>query len=201
MEPDGFDRDHLSPAAAVSLALALLDQGELHEVRGVLESLLESLGEAGSPVHRVAPSLPHPAGFPVLPDATLAAATAATLALVGSLDDEGFERAFDGAEVEEELLLHADGVAAQVLDAIPAEASDEIVPGASSPFATRTFADLLARQGHEAEAENLRSALGGREDGSPAPHDTDPAPDAAEPPDRVVNTLERWLLNLGRTPA
>lgn len=198
MEPDGFDRDHLSPAAAVSLALALLDQGEIHEARGVLESLLESLGGAGSPAHFMEPSLPPPAGFPVLPDTTLAAAT---LALVGNLDDEGFERAFDGAEVEQELLLHADGVAEQVLDAIPAEVSDEIVPVSGSPFATRTFADLLQRQGHEAEAENLRSALGGREDDSPVPHESGSPPDAAEPLDRVVNTLERWLLNLGRTPA
>lgn len=190
---------HDSPAAAVALALALLDLGETQELRRVLESLLEAFGETAGSTHREAPILLPAPSYGGIPDATLAAATAATLELVGSLDDVGFEQAFDEAEVEHELLQHADVVAEQVLEAIPAEPADEILPGADSPFATRTFADLLERQGHEAEAQSLRSVLGGRDesDGAIAPE----ASSAGEPRERVLATLERWLENLGRNAA
>lgn len=198
-EAERIARDALArrrhPAAHVALALALLDRGEGEQARHCLEGLLEVLLEGG--VSREESPDATPASFGVLPDATLAEATAATLELVGSLEAEGLDRAFEAAEVEDELLVRAEDVAERVLDELPAEASEEIVPDDGSPFATRTFAELLERQGHEAEAALVRSRLADRPSGAPAgPATRVEAPDAL-----VLATLESWLENLRRTAA
>ena len=186
-------------AVRVALALALLDQGELDEARHALESLLEVLA-GDEALHHGAGFGSYAANAGMISDGTLAAATAATLELVGSLDDDGFERAMQEAEVQRELMLDADEVAEQALREVPAELPDEILPSADSPFATRTFADLLERQGHEFEAETLRSSLAGRPQDS-AQRADGPQGAAEQASVRVQATLEQWLENLRRTAA
>jgi len=191
-------------AARTALALALLDLGELDEARHSLEVLLEGLGAEphGAGLRGDDVFAPHHAAM--IPDTTLAAATAATLELADAFDDASFERAIETAEAERELMLDAHGVAEQVLREIPAEVPDEILPAPDSPFATRTFAELLERQGHEAEAESLRSALAARPAGESAGEADEQGVlrDAgAVRRAQLVAKLERWLENLGRTAA
>jgi hypothetical protein len=199
-------------ALRVALALALLDLGELEDARHSLEGVIDGL--AGDESARQHGHGHFGAGHgAMIPDTTLAAATAATLELVSSLDVElvgaideaSFERAFEQAETQPELMLDADDVAERVLRDVPAEPRDELLPSADSPLATRTFADLLARQGHDSVAESLRSTLASRPYEAADAHSTpggssDPEAqiDARE---RVVGTLERWLENLRRTAA
>ncbi len=185
-------------SARVALALALLDQGSVDDVRHVLETLFETLmGDVT--FHGETPFGHAEAHTAMIPDGTLAAATAATLELVTSFDDASFERAMAEAEAQRELMHDADSVAERVLREVSAEPSDELLPSADSPFATHTFAELLERQGHGAEAETLRSALAGREEEPLAAAATaGPEPGA---PDRVRATLERWLGNLKRRAA
>jgi hypothetical protein len=188
-------------AVRAALALALLDLGELDEARHALEMLLESLTGEESGLHGNLSFGVSSAHTDTLPDDTLAAATAATLELVGALDDGSFERALETAEVQRELMLDADGVAEQVLRDIPAEIPDEILPSIDSPFATRTFADLLERQGHESEAETLRSRLSRRLESAQSAPEASVLETAAGGRAHVVATLERWLENLRRTAA
>lgn len=186
--------------ARVALALALLDQGSVDDVRHVLETLFETL--TGDVTFHGESSFAHAAAHAVvIPDAALAAATAATLELVTSLDDDGFERAMAEAEAQRELMHDADSVAERVLREVAAEPADELLPSVDSPFATRTFAELLERQGHGIEAETLRSALADRE----GDYDAAATAGSAGPPTadrtRVQATLERWLENLKRRAA
>lgn len=186
------------PAARVALALALLDQGALGELRHALEMLLEALAGEG-PLHGSEGFGPVATSEGMLSDGTVAAATAATLALVGSLDDDGFERAMAEAQAQRELMLDADAVAEQALREVPAELPDELLPSAGSPFATRTFADLLERQGHELAAETLRTSLvRGRDADACAAAGLRGALSGQQ---RVRETLARWLENLRRTAA
>ena len=182
-------------AARAALALALLDQGEVEDARHAIETLLETLLGDGA-LHAGAPFESHcTAGL--VSDGTVAAATAATLELVGELDDDGFERAMEEAEAQRELMFDADAVAQQALREVPAELPDELLPSADSPFATRTFADLLERQGHEAQAHTLRSSLDRRGAGAAEAHEAGRAEQAA----LALATLERWLENLRRPTA
>ena len=194
-------------ALRVALALALLDLGEIEDARHALEGLIDGLAaDESSRLHGHAHfdgAMGHGA---MIPDTTLAAATAATLELVGSLDVElvgsideaSFERAFEQAETQPELMLGADDVAERVLRDVPAEPRDELLPSADSPLATRTFADLLERQGLDSAAESLRSTLANRPETAENHSTPDAQVDARE---RVVGTLERWLENLRRTAA
>lgn len=180
-------------ALRAALALALLDQGEVEEARHALEMLLEALAGDDVGLHAGVSVGVDAAHSSMISDNTLAAATAAALELVGSLDDASFERALEAAETQHELMLDADSVAEQALREIPAELPDELLPSADSPFATRTFADLLERQGHEEEADTLRSSLASQ---PPAP-----GADGQGPHGGSLATLERWLENLRRTAA
>lgn len=180
-------------AARAALALALLDLGQIDEARHSLERLLESLlGESVS--HAGAGFDEGASAASVIADGTVAAATAATLELVSSLDDDDFDRAMEEAEAQRELMFDADSVAGDVLREVPAELYDELLPSEDSPFATRTFADLLERQGHEAQAESLRSSLARR-----VGDVTEEVAAIDEDTGRVLATLERWLENLRRT--
>lgn len=178
-------------ATRVALALGFLDLGDASEVRHALEALLDLIGGDDVNLLHAGTGL---ASVGMIPDTTLAAATADTLELVGSLDEASFERAFESAEAERELMLDADRVAEHVLETVPAEIPDEILPSADSPFATRTFADLLERQGHGAEAESLRHQL---ERGTLQETPEAPAGDRG----RALDVLERWLRNLDRSAA
>jgi hypothetical protein len=88
-------------------------------------------------------------------------------------------------------VIDADRVAEQALREAELGPADEISPpgAADSPFATRTMAELLERQGDRAGAERIRSRLG-RSREAPA------GASASDRRGRVVRELERWLANL-----
>jgi len=120
------------------------------------------------------------------------------------MDEQSLDRAFDEAESEPALMWSADAAAEQALRDVPVEPPDEILPQAGSPFATRTFADLLDRQGHAGAARSLRTRIGAAPDAAPAPGDG-AGPERGRPGSRsarrqhVAATLERWLSNLRRS--
>ena len=62
-----------------------------------------------------------------------------------------------------------------------------------SPFATRTIAELLDRQGHGDEAAAIRRELAYRAEKSATPV-------ADSRREQLIATLERWLENLRRDP-
>jgi hypothetical protein len=106
------------------------------------------------------------------------------------LSDQELEDAFDGARPEEEQMFDADRVAERALREAELGPADEIAPPSSdSPFATRTMAELLERQGDREGAARIRSRL-------ERPRPAAPASPAAERRRRIVGELERWLANL-----
>jgi len=106
------------------------------------------------------------------------------------LSEQEFDAAFESAEPEIEQLMDADRVAEQALREAELGPADEIAPpGANSPFATRTMAELLERQGDREGAARIRSRI---ERSRAAPS----APSAADCRRQLVNELERWLVNL-----
>jgi hypothetical protein len=90
--------------------------------------------------------------------------------------------------------VDANEVAARALRAADLDEPEDVFrDDAPSPFATRTVADLLERQGHPADAEALRRQLSqGREE----PVLSLPGEERRE---TLIATLERWLENLRRT--
>jgi hypothetical protein len=182
-------------AARTALALALLDLGEFDEARYTLETLLETLlGDTASARLAAEASSTDSAHSGLYPDRTLAAATADTLELMGALDAAPYG---DGDD-EQPQTVDADDVAEQALREVPAEIPDELLPSSGSPFATSTFADLLEKQGHAAEARTLRGALGESAEtgqGGSAQARKGRGTSAGG----SVAELERWLHNLRST--
>jgi tetratricopeptide (TPR) repeat protein len=116
---------------------------------------------------------------------------AGAVELPNELSERELEQAFELAEPEAEQLVDADRVAEQALREAELSPTDEISPTATpaSPFATRTMAELLERQGDRAGAARIRSRL----------EHSRSAPTGAAANDgrgRVVHELERWLANL-----
>lgn len=116
---------------------------------------------------------------------------AGAVELPNELSERELEEAFELAEPEAEPLVDADRVAERALREAELSPTDEISPTATpaSPFATRTMAELLERQGDRAGAARIRSRL----------EHSRSAPTGAAANDgrgRVVHELERWLANL-----
>ena len=116
---------------------------------------------------------------------------AAAAELPAELSEQELEEAFERAEPEAEQLMDANRVAEQALREAELGPADEISPpgAGDSPFATRTMAELLERQGDRAGAARIRSRL----EGSRGPSAGAPATDSRG---RVLRELERWLVNL-----
>jgi predicted Zn-dependent protease len=172
---EGLRRRPEHVAGRVALALALLEQERSDEARAELERVL-----ADVPDH------------PLAAEALSARAAGARDPLDALADDE-IEGAFAGAETSLDELVDAHEVAAQALRAADLdEPEGALAPEADSPFATRTVADLLARQGHADEATALHLELDRR--GAAARRDSGGADR-----DHAIATLERWLENLRRT--
>lgn len=206
---EGLERDPESPAGRLALGLALLDSGALEEARSELERVLErvadhpraraALAEAGAP----APAAPAEGGEPL-----------------SEIADDELESAFEGAEARSEEMVDANHLAEAAMRSVEGEASeaaarpeagapsepqDEGAEGAyatGSPFATRTMAGLLERQGYGDEARRLRDSLEAQSaPAAPAAERADdtpePAPGAARKA-RALAVLERWLAYLRR---
>jgi hypothetical protein len=118
---------------------------------------------------------------------------AAHIELVQGLDASGeltegeLEDAFEAAEPDADQLVDANRVAEQALQEAELGPTDEIAP--QGPFATRTMAELLERQGDREGAARIRSKLEPARRAAPSP--------ASERRRSVVRELERWLSNLG----
>jgi tetratricopeptide (TPR) repeat protein len=163
-----YHPDHV--AGGVALGLALIAQGRSKEACSVLEHTLEA-----TPEHVLAQrALEELGGSP------------RTSAIFDGLDSE-LDAAFALARPEAEVMVDANDLAHEALrraDAAPEEAV-ELVTAEGSPFATRTVADLLERQGDHGHADALRRSLGEKARRSDE-----------ERRRRVVATLEGWLLKL-----
>lgn len=163
-------------AGRVALALAHLDLGHPDAARTELERVLAEV-----PDHAVALRTTREL------DAAAGAGDAPEEGLLGGIDDDELEDAFENAEARRDEMIDANHVAEAALHAVEDGGPEGVwMPEADSPFATGTVADLLERQGHPESARELRGAL------SP---EAPPAPGQRE---RILATLERWLDNLRR---
>jgi tetratricopeptide (TPR) repeat protein len=157
-------------AGGVALGLALIDLGRSEEARSVLERTLEATPEQVLAQR----ALDELGGAP------------STSRIFDALDSE-LDAAFELARPEADAMLDANDLASEAVrraDSAPEEAA-ELVTAAGSPFATRTVADLLERQGDHDNADALRRSLGEK-----VKHADD------ERRRRVVATLEGWLEKL-----
>jgi tetratricopeptide (TPR) repeat protein len=169
-------------AGRVALGLALLDLGRVEDARSEFALALEA-----TPDH-------------VLARAALGGA-ASEAPDAGAWDDSPLARIGEGeieaavaaARAEREAMLDADRVALAALreveepEAEPAAEEDALarVADRSSPFATRTVADLLERQGDRARAESVRRAAAARRG-------------AGSEREVLIVKLEAWLARLRR---
>lgn len=195
-------------AARVARALALLDLKRPEEARGELEAILEIVSD-----HPVALDLRNAAREDSASDA------------FAPIDESELDQAFGTAETETDQMVSANDFAEAAIHAVEEQPdpSDDLTPvvdeavadegmgdgsferegalplEADSPFATETVAALLADQGHEDQARELRSAFVPESAG----HDVPEALEASAPTEthaasegRLLTTLERWLDNL-----
>jgi tetratricopeptide (TPR) repeat protein len=201
---EGLRRHPEQTAGRVALGLALMDLGRLEEARSELVRVLDAV-----PDHPLAQAaLPETQGAPL-----------AEGELLEEIAEGELEQAFAAAEADPEEMIDANGVAAAVVRAVESEpyeaeavsdlddaregeiALDHGQVAIETPFATRSMADLLERQGRTDEAQELRASLDlaraaeadGAERNEAAPADAEPAGGER---DRVVRTLEGWLQNL-----
>jgi hypothetical protein len=183
---EGLRRRPELVAGRVALALALHDLHRVDEARGELERALEDVPD-------------HPLALDVL---ARSGAGAAPESLDALADDE-IDGAFEDAETSLGELVDANELAARAVRAADLDEPEGVIDptphgdgyrAADSPFATRTVADLLDRQGHGEEAAALRRELTYRAEKSATP-----ASDSRR--EQLIATLERWLENLRRDPS
>lgn len=193
---EGLRRHPEQTAGRVALGLALIDLGRLDEARSELVRVLDAV-----PDHGLAQAaLAEPEEAPV-----------AEAELLDEIADGELEQAFAAAEANPEEMMDANGVAAAVVRAVESEPDEAEGPSdpedgregeialdhgqvaVEPPFATRSMADLLERQGRADEAQQLRASL---DVAPPAETEEAEAEPAGGERDRVVRTLEGWLQNL-----
>lgn len=176
----GLARRPDSLAGRVALGLALLDQGRLDAARAELERVLCAV-----PDHPLAAAALETSGAARPSWEPPPPPTPASADLL-DIGDPEIDAAFDLAAAAPDELITADSVAESALRAAGLEGPEEPDGDAQDalPVASRTLADLLERQGHEADARSMRAAL------------DEPSPGERE---RILATLERWLDNLRRS--
>jgi hypothetical protein len=190
----GLERHPDRVAGRVALGLALLDGGCLDEARCEFQAVLhavpdqvlarEALGQSeGS--GELAPSFePEPAGEPEA---------------FGPIEEAELEDALQAAVTDLDQTVDADRIAQEAMHQAELERPEGLISCSESPFATRTVAALLEKQGDARGAQVIRSALEEGE-GAAAPTPTQPPPlsPASEQRTQWVATLERWLHNVRR---
>jgi hypothetical protein len=162
-------------ARRLAEGLGLLEDGRVEDARRELASLLTAL-RGGGIVEVASPAPP---------------------ALGAALEEIELDRAFSEATPETDAMRDADDVAQEAMREAELDAPEGVLPISASPFATRTVADLLERQGHADAADRLRAEIGSRGSSPSGPSGSSISPQRA----RVVSTLERWLQNLQRGTA
>jgi predicted Zn-dependent protease len=186
----GLRRHPEQVAGRVALGLALLDLGRLDEARSELARALEAIPD-------------HVLARQALAELGEEAGSARALDDDGSLAEIGegeLEEALGAARAERDGMLDADHVALAAVREVDAredeaadarEAAAALVASPDSPFATRTVAELLERQGHPERAARVRRSFEDRR----AAREADPEREA------LVATLEGWLARLRRGDA
>jgi lipopolysaccharide biosynthesis regulator YciM len=103
------------------------------------------------------------------------------------VSDGEVEIAFETAETDRDEVIDADAIAQQAVSEAELDPADEFV-SAESSFATRTVADLLAQQGDEQRAAQIRAMMDSTA--------SDTAVKNRDRNDLKIERLERWLINL-----
>jgi len=181
------------------LALSLLDQGDaaqIAEARALLQTLtervLEAQGITAASLTNVAdtgPSFQAP-----VPDL----AELPENCFDDTLSDQEIDLAFEDAETDPDHVIDADHVAQQAMRQVDGALDEDLLSTPAAPFATRTMAELLERQGDSERASRIRAAL----DSAPGPakhlSDEDVGQGRRK---RLIMELEGWLDNLRRPRA
>jgi len=103
------------------------------------------------------------------------------------VSDGELEIAFESAETDRDEVIDADAIAQQAVAETEFDSADEFVSPDSS-FATRTVADLLAQQGDEQRASQIRAMM----DSSTG----DTVEKSRDQNARKIERLEHWLINI-----
>jgi hypothetical protein len=160
----GLDEHPDCPEGALVMALVLLDQNRDAEARRALENWVDT--------HL---------GVEVTDD------SASGHDFSGEVSEGELENAFTYAETDRDEVIDANTIAQQaMLEADFDPADDFALPNSS--FATRTVADLLAKQGDEQGASRIRAMV-----------NSTTADSAVASRDRnawKIERLERWLVNI-----
>jgi hypothetical protein len=167
-----------SVAGTVVLALTLLDRGRYDEAHDQLVSRASEFLTSG--------------GLGAAAQAPEQAATADEFAV--EVTEGELERAFEVAETDADQVVDADRVAREAIREADLDAPEGVSPALDPVFATRSMAELLERQGDPAGASEIRASL----DGGAA--EAWPMPGADDHRQRIIATLEGWLVNLRREP-
>jgi hypothetical protein len=183
------------------LALSLLDQGDpgqivearrllealterVLEVQGITASSLTNATDTGSPL--LAPPIDL-AEFPLT-----------------SFDDELSEQeidlAFEDAATDPDQVIDADHVAQQAMRQVDGALDEDLLSTPEAPFATRTMADLLERQGDSERASRIRAVLAPAAGASANPAGESEGAGHGRR-QRIIIELEGWLENLRRPRA
>ena len=160
----GLDEHPDAAEGAIVMALVLLDQSRDAEARRVIADWAESN-----------------LGVEVTDDSISEDAFGA------EVSDGEFEVAFESAETDRDEVIDADAIAQQAVSEVESELADEFVSPNSS-YATRTVADLLAQQGDEQRASQIRAMM----DSSAS----DTGVKTRDRNARKIERLERWLTNI-----
>lgn len=169
-------------AGRVALGLALLDLGRVEDARAELARALEA-----TPDHLLARGALEELGEGA------PAADAWDESPLARIGEGEIEAAVAAARAEREAMLDADRVALAALREVEREPAEPDagpdalarVADAASPFATRTLADLLERQGDPERAASVRRAVAARGG-------------ARSEREVLIARLEAWLARLRR---
>lgn len=178
-------------AGRVALGLALLDAGRFDEARGELQRVLADVPDHVLAIH----ALEHTEiGGPDVEE--LESEPVEEIPL-GALADGEVEDALASAVPDPEETIDADRIAQEAMREANLEHPEGLLTHPESPFATRTLAELLERQGDARGAEAIRARLRSRR---PTPAEATSAAEAEGRGRRAewIATLERWLENLRR---
>ena len=200
----GLERRPDEVSGRVALGLALLDQGRESEARKELEHVLTAVADHPLASAALDAGARGALEFPsdARPDAGEGGAAWYARAenprlditwgapgetpIPAPIEDAEIEAAFEAAETDTDQIVDADRIAHEAMRAARLDEPEGLAKRPNSPFATRTMADLLERQGHDHDAEAIRSAL----EGASSRRRLSRA--------QQIETLERWLHNLQR---